>query len=154
MDLDALRRDDFVQKCIRIRERFLDQIVWNDQCIINKYAENRKLILDPRWNRQILPYSYKAAQFKQISSRENSSILHFIGSLKPWQGWCNPPVAEFWWNYANRLNIKDFAPQPITTVDQALTLAGSLDINEMYRESSTVKGNIINSLMNILNSRE
>jgi lipopolysaccharide biosynthesis glycosyltransferase len=152
-DLAALRRDDFVNKAMDIYDKFRDQIVWADQCIINKYAENRKLLISPRWNLQILSNGIKGSQFIDMLSTEQVSIIHFLGAIKPWQRWCNPVIAEFWWKYANQLQIEGLAPQEITTIDQALILAGSLDANEMYKESSQLKGNVIGTLIDVLNKK-
>ena len=110
MDLQALREDGFSERCKILYERFKNEITWADQCVINKYAEGRKIILDPKWNRQIFSQYINARDFYDLAKPQNSSILHFVGETKPWQSWCNPCIAEFWWAYANDLQIDNFKP--------------------------------------------
>ena len=45
MDTARMRREGSLARCREIYRDFEREIVWVDQCIINKYAENRKLAL-------------------------------------------------------------------------------------------------------------
>lgn len=53
MNLKQLRKENFLEKCSEIYEKYVEQLKMFDQCIINKYAEGNKLVLDPKWNVQI-----------------------------------------------------------------------------------------------------
>lgn len=146
MDLKALRNDGVVERCKMLYEQFKNEITWPDQCLINKYAEGRKLILDPKYNRQIFTFRIKASDFNDLTKPQNSSILHFVGGTKPWQSWCNPCIAEFWWAYANDLQIDNLKPTQITTINQLVALADVLDLNSQYEEASKIKTQAIQAL--------
>jgi lipopolysaccharide biosynthesis glycosyltransferase len=153
MDLKKLRLDDSFQKSVHIYERFHNEATWPDQCVINKYAEGKKFIINEKWNRQIFANSLTDSQFQKISNKNNSSILHFIGPIKPWQKWCNPCIANFWLTYVSRLNIKDVQIFDIGTIEQALIYTQALDLNRKFEESSFIKGNVIRDLINIIESQ-
>lgn len=105
MDLAALRKDGFLRQAEKIYEQFKSEIVWADQCIINKYAEGNKTVLDPKWNRMVFPNTHTDRDFQAIASPSHSSIIHFLGNVKPWHERYSPLAGEFWWQYANEANI-------------------------------------------------
>lgn len=147
MDLDRLRRDGFLQKCREIHNKYASMIVWFDQCIINKVAEGRKTIVDRKWNRLVLPQKTRRNEWKALLEGEESKIIHFVNTTKPWSSWCNPPIAEFWWGYARLLDMPDLRPANATSVAQLLSLAAILDLDQEFRESGKVKNRIIRILM-------
>jgi len=153
MDLDGLRKDGFLEKCRSIYEEFHEIIVWSDQCIINKYAENRKLLIEPKWNRLIYTHTLNEVQWKEASLLENSKIIHFAGGIKPWQEWCNPVIADFWWSFANQLGAPNLNPVKITEIQQALDLASILDLNERFQDASYLKNSIIGNLIDLVNKK-
>jgi hypothetical protein len=152
MDLDALRNDRMLEKSREIYLKYADDIVWHDQCIINKYAEGRKLVLHSGWNRQITPAAISEATFKSILTEENLSILHFIGPIKPWQKWCNPCVGDFWLSYAERIGIPGLKLQEIGTLEQADMLVQLLEADGRVSEASQLKDKIIAELVDLLNA--
>lgn len=147
MDIARMRREGSIERCREIYRDFEQKISWVDQCIINKYAENRKLALPEKWNRYCFSNTLHPAEIKRILPREHTRILHFVGPVKPWQEWCNPVVSSFWWSYAEKLGLENLAPVRIKTIEQALESARVLDANEMYKEASRTKGLIIDSLL-------
>lgn len=147
MNLEMLRRDNFFSKCQDIYQKFEEKIVFLDQCIINKYAENRKYILDKKWNFLILAELVLESKFNAIISSDSPKIIHFAGGVKPWQKWCNPTIADYWWDYAKELAIPGFNSIRIQSINQALKFATMLDKNSKFRESSAVKTTIINALL-------
>jgi lipopolysaccharide biosynthesis glycosyltransferase len=108
MNLESLRQDGFIDKCAKIYSSHheLVNVAFNDQCLINKYAEKRKINIDPKWNRMVYASAVNRKYWDYSISDNTSSIIHFIGPLKPWNKWCNPIVADFWWEYANKLATK------------------------------------------------
>jgi lipopolysaccharide biosynthesis glycosyltransferase len=142
-----MRQEESLDRCREIYRAFETQITWVDQCIINKYAENRKLVLNPKWNRLCFSNSLHPAESGILLSREHSRILHFLGQIKPWQAWCNPILSSLWWRHADELRLSDLAPGKISTIKQALEFAQILDTNEMHKEASRTKSNIIASLL-------
>ena len=103
MDLDALRAADFIGECGRIRQLHREQVTWADQCLINKFAEGRKRVVEPDWNRLIFSRQIPPEQFDSISRDENSKILHFVGPDKPWSHGCPARIAEYWVTQAKRI---------------------------------------------------
>ena len=104
MNLDQLRKDQFIDKCIDLYQRYENDIVWVDQCLINKYAEGKKLVLSEQWNYQIFSNSIDQRIFDAITLDGSAAILHFVGDVKPWQERCNPMVAKIWQSYATQLD--------------------------------------------------
>jgi len=143
MDLDGLRHGHFLACAEAIYAQHRDTITWLDQCIINKYAEGRKQLLDPRWNRQLFSQSTDLAQWQGLVENGSSAVLHFVGGIKPWHAWCHPEIAAFWWRYAHRLGIPGLAPQPITRVEHALALADVLQLVERADEANAIRHNVL-----------
>jgi lipopolysaccharide biosynthesis glycosyltransferase len=152
LNLEALRKDNSIQKCSEINFRYKDYLgKWPDQDIINKYAENKKKILDPKWNRPCRSNQINSKDWEEI--KNNSNIIHFIGDEKPWTEWCNPRVAEFWWGWANKVGLDSIKPIKITLLNQTLSLVRSLDLNEEFKRSGLLKNDVISFLINQLNQR-
>ena len=145
INIPVLKEDNFFNKCEIIYKEHYESITWLDQCIINKYAEKKKTIIDPKWNRQIFPNDLKSYEFDNLLAN-NTNIIHFLGGIKPWNEWCNPYISDYWWSYAKRLNIENFHPIRITTIGEALELVRVLDLNEHYKRSGEIKNLIINAL--------
>ncbi|KMZ11644.1 hypothetical protein BHUM_04073c [Candidatus Burkholderia humilis] len=129
MDLDALRSDRMLEKATALYLEHECKLAWPDQCVINKYAEGRKLVLHPGWNCRISALEVTPAQFDSMLSDPDLSILHFITSMKAWQTWCEPRVSAFWWQYANRAQIDGLAPQEVSTIGEAILFARMLDMS-------------------------
>ena len=152
MNLKYLRDDAFLQKSQDIYELYGEKVTWWDQCIINKYAENNKLIIPNKWNYQIFGHEISRNAFRKILDSD-PSILHFVGSVKPWQEWCNPDITTFWLKYANQVLGDNIGFVKMTTVDQAIILAGVLELNEDYSDAGKLKTKIIQALMQELRKK-
>jgi lipopolysaccharide biosynthesis glycosyltransferase len=147
MDLKKLREDNFLQKSFDIQVKYNDLLTWNDQCIINKYAESNKKVVDFKWNAQIFTNLIKDAAWNNVISKKDTNVLHFVGPIKPWHEWCNPAISAYWWEYANEFNLPKLMLSKISSFDQAIALSSVLDLNEKYKESSLMKSKIINQLL-------
>jgi lipopolysaccharide biosynthesis glycosyltransferase len=146
MDLEGLRNDKFFRKCEVIYRKYKESVTWLDQCIINKYAENRKLILESKWNTQIFPNSITEDEWSELISKGKAQIVHFLGPTKPWVEWCNPCISEFWWSHANKLNIENLEPTKLSTSWQAQELSKVLKKNK--RERRSIKRNLLKLINN------
>ena len=153
LNLETLRQDDFLKKCEGIYSAHHVTITWADQCVINKYAEEKKLILESKWNRLIDSNNTSRIIWEKVVNVESTNILHFVGSIKPWQQWCNPVMADFWWGFAKNLEMPNLSPVAINNITQALQLASVLDLNERFKDASKLKNDIINHLIQSLESR-
>jgi lipopolysaccharide biosynthesis glycosyltransferase len=107
LDLKVLREDNFIEKCEEINSMYYDTIIWLDQCIINKYAEDRKLLIDSKWNTQIFAHITSEKKWQEISSEKKPYVIHFLGGCKPWQKICPTYISDFWWAYAKDLNLAE-----------------------------------------------
>ena len=143
MDLKGLRDDNFLEKTRVLYEAYESEITWADQCLINKYAEGKKFLFDQKWNRQIYTDRLKNSEFSNLALPSNSAVLHFLGPHKPWNIWCNPYIAKFWWGYAQDLGIENLKPVPISSIDHAISLADTQHLNEHYKDSSLIKSDVI-----------
>jgi lipopolysaccharide biosynthesis glycosyltransferase len=148
MNLERLRRDHFVEKIQNIYARYEQEVTWPDQCLINKYAENKKAIIGNEFNRQIFANAIKAKDWDLLVAKNETGIFHFVGSIKPWMEWCNPRVRSTWWAYANALYSTELKIMKADTVNTVLELARVLDLNEQYEEASALKSNLILTLIN------
>ena len=99
-----------------------------------------------RWNRQVFPNRISREGWARISTPLESSVLHFVGSTKPWDSWCDPVIAEFWWSFARKLGLADLAPTPKTRVAHYLELAKALDAKRDFEAASRIKGELIERL--------
>ena len=96
MNLEALREDDFLSRGVAIYERHQAEIIWVEQCIINKYAEGRKHLLDPRYNALVRANRVSEEEFRRYADPDNTTLLHFFGRIKPWDRKCPAFVSSFW----------------------------------------------------------
>lgn len=105
LDLDRLRADDMLGRCAELHAQHTARVTYADQCLINKFADGRKLILPERWNRIVYAHKTSAAEFQALTAAGGSQIVHFAGHVKPWSESCPDHVAAFWWSYADRLGL-------------------------------------------------
>lgn len=154
MNLGAMRQDHSLEKSVSIYERYHNDTAWPDQCVINKYAEGKKTILHQKWNRLLFANSLTENQFNQYIHKNQTSIVHFVGSIKPWHKWCNPAATKFWLGVATKLKKNAFQIKEIDTLEHALIHAQTLDMNKKFEESSLIKGNIIGQLLKVVDSHQ
>lgn len=106
LNLESLRKNQFIERCTEIYRKFIKEVTFCDQCIINKYSEGQKVLIDPSWN-----YCFFICHNLEMSPSEASTefqgakILHFVGPIKPWSVNCPPHLADYWWECAHRLNL-------------------------------------------------
>lgn len=106
MDLEALRNNNFLEKAEEIHRVYYDKILASDQCVINKYLEKNKMILDRKWNYMVKGGKYTEEQFLDVLKDDTISILHFTDCSKPWDViGRNKAMSDFWWNIANSMRI-------------------------------------------------
>lgn len=116
LDLAALRLDNFLEKCRAIYAAYSEKIRFVDQCIINKYAEGRKLLLPETWNRITVVGSRFAKHYEGL---DQVAVLHFATAIKPWQERSDPRMTALWWSYARELDIRSQLP-PVRAADPSV----------------------------------
>jgi lipopolysaccharide biosynthesis glycosyltransferase len=146
INVESLRKHNFLEKCKQIYLDNEEKIIYHDQCIINKYFEGKKNLLDSKWNRQVVTRVTNEEKWRFVSNPDNTSVLHFIGPEKPWQEWCNPIISEFWWAFAQRVKGYDIESTKISTIEHMKSYANVHDYLERYKEASLMKNLIIDKL--------
>ncbi len=79
LNLKKWREEKAEEKIIEFAKNHAEQIHLGDQDLINKCFEDKILILDNKWNVQVINY------FTKSSYSINKNIIHFMGSSKPWK---------------------------------------------------------------------
>ena len=144
MDLDTLRKDDFLSKCLSIHDQYKDLICSMDQCIFNKYAEGKKKIVDSKWNTIIHAHLFGKSRFNQLV--DAGVIIHFAGPIKPWMEYANAYIIDFWMAYANQIPSLNVIFEKIQTYQQAIYKIVKLEEEGNFFESNLIKNRIINSI--------
>ena len=104
MDLGRLRKDNFIKKAEEIHRLYYDKIMASDQCIINKYLENNKTMLDRKWNYMVKGSKFTDKEFMKILENDDIRVLHFTDCSKPWDVLGrNRAMSRFWWFIANEM---------------------------------------------------
>lgn len=103
MNLDLLRSIDFPQKAIEYAKANKEKIVYHDQDIQNAILYDKTAYIPQRWN-MIDPFLFKRLpnlDDKSIDEilkyRNNPSIIHYAGYIKPWHKECQNPYRHLYW---------------------------------------------------------
>ncbi|OKH55975.1 glycosyl transferase [Calothrix sp. HK-06] len=105
INIEKWRRDNLSQKIIDYINNNQQYIRWHDQDAMNAVIAGRWGELDPRWNSQAVIHSYSS--WKETSLTEemyhnvinNSYIVHFSSSAKPWKLGCKHPNRMLFFQY-------------------------------------------------------
>ena len=99
MNVDAMRACEFSLRCVELQEAHGEQLRFADQCLINRAAAGRKLILDSRWN--IQQHAFEAGAIaSEIERLDGRGVWHATGRTKPWMEWSDPAFSRLWFSYA------------------------------------------------------
>lgn len=96
MNLDFWRREKLGLQSIEFIRAHPEMILLWDQDALNKIIDGNYINLDCKWNSLVDSYANQS----QVS--EESVIVHFVGSLKPWHGWCMDPSKKLYWTYLKK----------------------------------------------------
>jgi lipopolysaccharide biosynthesis glycosyltransferase len=150
MNLDTLRTNGLTEKARDIYKEYPADLVFPDQCILNKFAEGRKLTLHDGWNQMICSRDTTSAEFDDHLKQPGLAILHFAGKIKPWMQWSNPQIAEFWWHYANQAEIEGLVPTEMKSIGDTWNFSLMLERNQRFEEACREKARIIERLIGML----
>jgi lipopolysaccharide biosynthesis glycosyltransferase len=143
MDLNALKRCDFLKACRTIEERCKESITFADQCVINEFAKFRKLLIDPRWNILINEYENRSLE-QNIGPYIGQVILHGAGTTKPWVEWADPWIFELWRTYTEEvLNSFDEIVERPKTVQDFTMKARSLSRQGKHEEAAQLRDRLL-----------
>ncbi|MBW3618385.1 MAG: hypothetical protein KY446_11720, partial [Proteobacteria bacterium] len=147
MDLGRLRANNFFARCNAVRREHGDALNVGDQCIINKVAEGRKVVVAPRWN--ILSHDLEFGQLvPQLESYGGEGVLHFSGITKPWSEWSDQRTADLWFSYAAELGIRrqSVLKRPVTINDHVL-LAAKHEHEQDWEQAAKVRKKLVRTLI-------
>jgi lipopolysaccharide biosynthesis glycosyltransferase len=147
LDLDRLRAEDFLGRSRATYEAHVAHgggFQWGDQCVINKAAEGRKLLLEQRWN--VMAHE-KAGTSLSAQARlepfDGTGILHFSGRIKPWHAWSSAWETALWQSYVRLSGVpRGQPPSPPKTVTQWKDLARKLESEGDWRGASDAYRNL------------
>ncbi len=103
MNIEKMKDDNFYEKCVKIQKIVHENSNFADQCIINKYADGKKLIIKDEWNFQVMYRDVYIHNWNCIKNR--AKIIHFVGSVKPWSNGANPLIERHWKKYSKSIKI-------------------------------------------------
>lgn len=107
MDLDKLRTNNFVRKAEEIHRVYYDKIMAGDQCVINKFLENDKILLDRKWNYMVKGSKFTENEFEELLKDVEICVLHFTDCSKPWDViGRNRAMSRFWWSIVDEMRDK------------------------------------------------
>jgi lipopolysaccharide biosynthesis glycosyltransferase len=149
MNLKKLREDNSFLKMSEMYDVFSESLVLVDQCLINKYSENRRMILDDTWNCQV--YSENILRSKWDDIKNIKHIFHFLGGVKPWHVRSSSHIQDFWWSYVNLLITDDPKILKSNLISDLMIQYKSLEEGKKYRYLYQIKSKKIRSLLNYFN---
>ncbi len=103
MNLEKLRAIDYPKKALEYAHKNKDKIIYHDQDIQNAVLYDSTTYLPQRWN-MIDIYLYKNLPIMEkdfvdeiLKYRNNPSLIHFAGYIKPWHKECKNPYRALYW---------------------------------------------------------
>ncbi|MDB9374935.1 glycosyltransferase family 8 protein [Nodularia sphaerocarpa] len=105
INLETWRNLNIGKQCIELIRNRPDMIKLWDQDALNKVIDGDFLNLDQKWNSLVDLYDGNS------QANDQSMIIHFIGSLKPWQIWCISPAKELYWSYLKKSPWSNSIPE-------------------------------------------
>ncbi|MDA9190832.1 hypothetical protein N9P07_05270 [Alphaproteobacteria bacterium] len=148
MNLDKLRKYDFVKKAIDIDIELGEGKQFADQDLFNIVLRNKVKFIDERYNLQTY-YMHGLSKTLEIIQKSEKGVLHFIGPVKPWQNWSKERLQKLWNQYLTFSNTKLIQREKIKTLEQQLLFARTLDCDEEFKKASEIKFQIIRKLLSI-----
>ncbi|MGG6282955.1 glycosyltransferase family 8 protein [Leptolyngbya sp. AN03gr2] len=115
INLAAWRRDQIPTQAMQFVNEHPEMIRFVDQDALNKIIDGDFLQLPEKWN-SLVDLSTERSQFG-----EDAAIVHFVGSLKPWQIWCLNPDKAIYWKYLKQSPWSNAFPTLPQNSKQALS---------------------------------
>ncbi|MDJ0616198.1 MAG: glycosyltransferase family 8 protein [Calothrix sp. MO_192.B10] len=115
INLDYWRQNNLGFKALDFIRNNPNMILLWDQDALNKVIDGNFLPLNSKWN-SLLDLDKNQSQVK-----EESVIIHFVGSLKPWHIWCMNPHKKIYWDYLKQSCWSNSMPTLPKNFKQALS---------------------------------
>ncbi len=102
-NLRKIREDITLDSYYQYFRKHESQITWLDQDILNgMYAKKTKVAQNRIYNYQFFNETkFQPEELKYIA--DNTAVLHYIGSVKPWHVGYNNPLRRYWYAYARKV---------------------------------------------------
>lgn len=115
INLESWRNLKIGHKCIDFIRNYPQMIKFWDQDALNKVIDGQFLNVDPKWNSLV-----DLAKGKS-QANDQSIIVHFTGTLKPWHGWCISSDKEIYWKYLKQSPWANCNPEIPSNLKQILS---------------------------------
>jgi lipopolysaccharide biosynthesis glycosyltransferase len=92
IDLDLWRKNDYSDRCVDYTIQIRDEIIFGDQCAINKFFADNIEVIEHKWNFYVLPED-------NPENLDGMGILHYISARKPWQANYWRRNGRHYWRY-------------------------------------------------------
>jgi lipopolysaccharide biosynthesis glycosyltransferase len=103
LNLEKIRSDNVTNTLFEYTNKMANIIKYLDQDILNIIFENKKVLLDLKWNvQQTAFFDTGSTQYSENEieyAREHPYIIHFSGATKPWQAGCLNPLWREYYRY-------------------------------------------------------
>ena len=142
-NLAELRKSKMLDDAVELYHAHEKEIVFQDQDILNILFCNRTYTLPLRWNINDLMfrYSYIRPSYEVDDARKavlDPGIIHFSGSIKPWDTRCVNPLGGWYWYYRNTTPWRESLAQQIRRSIRARVRASlsptQRRLNKWYRQ--------------------
>ena len=104
------RKDNISDLLMENTCKLQDILIWQDQDVLNYTFKDKVKFVEWKYNLQqrffienVEPYKFNREEI--FDSKTNPVIVHYAGSIKPWQARC---VNPFWWMYYTYLKQTPF----------------------------------------------
>ncbi|MBD2383962.1 glycosyltransferase family 8 protein [Cylindrospermum sp. FACHB-282] len=120
INLEAWRNINVGKKCIDFLRNYPEMAILLDQDALNKVIDGQVLHLDKKWNSLVELYTSTS------NVNEQSVIIHFIGSLKPWHSWCISNDKEIYWSYLKKSPWSNYRAEMPNSLKKVLSAIKSI----------------------------
>ena len=110
LNTEYCRREHFFDKIVDFANQNANIIEFGDQDAINKVADEKKVILHPKFNFMDMWWHneyhelHKTEEQEYLNAKENPVIVHFLGPKPAFKG-CGNKFKDRWWEYAKITSI-------------------------------------------------
>ncbi|WP_262392559.1 glycosyltransferase family 8 protein [Sporolactobacillus inulinus] len=115
IDTNKWVKEDITNRTINYINRNGPRLTLHDQDALNAVLYNKWLALPINWNVQSKIYEHyselsdKCIAFKKAA--QNPYVIHYTGSVKPWNFECKHPLKKEYYNYLSYTEWKNWKPR-------------------------------------------
>ena len=113
LNLEEIRKTDLLNETFEFYKNHSNNLEFHDQDILNGIWDNKVKFLDERFNAQSYCFLRMKKRYKKtgVQRINNPLIIHYTGSLKPWNIYCKHKLAYLWIKY------KQLSPYRVNKTD-------------------------------------